>query len=385
VLTTLVLIRWPTNIGYAITPLERLFFETGLTLAGGDASRVHFGYASLAAGHPTALPADFRNVSEIDLNDRSPANLERIGQACRERGVQVVITFDVQPEHEAFRVMRQAGVRAIVSYWGAPISSFMPAWKLAIKRLLLAVSRSRLDGLIFESRAMADLAVHGRGVPESMIDIVPLGVDVERFRPAESDHVYRELGIPRSRKVAVFAGHCTPRKGIQTLVDAAILTLRDRRREDVFFLICGNTEEQGATYEAMYAGLGIEPYIRFAGYRRDMIQIYQSAFCGIIPSSGWDSFPRSAVEMSATALPVVASRLQGLAEAILHERTGVLFEPGSAPGLADALARLLDQPDDAAALGRAGRLRCEQELNLATQRARFQAAVVRRLPPELRP
>ena len=73
-----------------------------------------------------------------------------------------------------------------------------------------------------------------------------------------------------------------------------------------------------------------------------MLQIFQSAFCGVLPSSGWDSFTLSSVEMAATGLPIVASHLQGLAEAVQHEHTGLLFEPGSSLALANALERLLD-------------------------------------------
>jgi glycosyltransferase involved in cell wall biosynthesis len=382
VISTLAVLRWPSNVGYAIAPLERLFVDAGLRLAGGDARRVHMAYSSLSGGSPTSMPPGFTNVSALDLNDTSPRQLAHVEETIRAWGIDLVITFDMQPEHPVYRRMRQAGVSAIVSYWGAPMSSLMPAWKLAAKRLLLSLSRSRLDGLIFESRAMADFATGGRGVPERMIDIVPLGVDIERFGPARSDYVYGALDIPRDRKVAVFAGHCTPRKGIQTLVEAAIVLLAKRRRTDVFILVCGNTPEQAEPYEAMYRGMGIEPWIRFAGYRKDMIPIYQSAFCGVIPSSGWDSFPRSAIEMASTGLPVVASRLQGLKEAVLHDQTGVLFETGNAEALADAIERLLDDPTRAAALGRAGRARCERELNLATQQQRFLNALVRHLPAD---
>lgn len=51
--------------------------------------------------------------------------------------------------------------------------------------------------MIFESRAMAELVMHGRGVPGHLIAVVPLGVDVELFRPAESACVHERLELPR--------------------------------------------------------------------------------------------------------------------------------------------------------------------------------------------
>jgi glycosyltransferase involved in cell wall biosynthesis len=376
---TLVLIKWSSNMAFAITPLERLFYDTALELGGGDPRRVHFAYKDLKSGFPKALPSHFLNVHALDMNDRSPMAAEALASLIRLNRIELIVTFDVQPIHPAFGVARRAGVRTIVSYWGAPISSRMPRWILAIKRTRILRSACRLDGLVFESQAMADLAIYGRGVPPAMIDIVPLGVDIERFRPATSTYVSSVFDIPLTRRVIVYSGHCTPRKGIRTLIDAAMLLLLERRRDDVCFLLCGNQGTESEPYERLFRGTGAEPWIRFLGYRDDMIPILQSAYCGVVPSSGWDSFPRSAIEMSATGLPVIASSLQGLKEAVLDGRTGLHFEPGNARALADCLTNILDSPELALDLGRRGRERCETELNLAAQHRRFTLAIRRHL------
>jgi glycosyltransferase involved in cell wall biosynthesis len=377
--TSLIVMKWPTDAGYAITALERLFYDVALCVAGGNASRVHFAYPDITPGPPASLPAGFPNVHELDLACPTPATLAALEQLVRTTGTEFVLAFDTQPLHSMFRVMRRSGVQTILSYWGAPISSRMPWWRLFLKRTQLRWSQSRADGLVFESRAMADLATNGRGVPSAMIDIVPLGVDADRFRPSPSTYVYDTFDVPRDRRVVVFSGHCTPRKGIKTLIEAAIELLAVRQRRDVFFLICGNRGEESRPYEAMYAGLGIEPWIRFAGYRTDMLPIFQSAFCGVIPSSGWDSFTLSAVEMAATGLPVVASRLQGLAEAVIDRETGLLFEPANARDLADSVQQLLDGPALAASLGQRGRDRAVRDLSLGMQRARLLGAIRRHL------
>ena len=378
-LSSLFLLQFGSNAGYAIGPLETLFYEAGVEIGGGDPTRVHFGYRNLDRGHPRSLPQDFGNVLAFDFSDTTPRNLDNLAAYVRTNDIRLVVIFDIQPVHPLFRALRRAGVATILSYWGAPISSLMPAWKLALKRLQVATSRSKLDGLIFESRAMADLAVHGRGVPQHTIDIVPLGVDIARFCPERSDYAHRTLAIPMDRRIVVYAGHFEARKGVHTLVEAAIELLSRRRRSDVCFLLCGNTGDESQEYERMYAGLGVDEWIRFGGYRHDMPQLYRGCFCGVIASTGWDSFPRTSVEMAAAGLPVVASRLQGLPEAVLDRRTGLLFEPGNAQALADCLETLLDRPELAAEYGQRGRERCERELNLDVQRERFLAAIRRRL------
>jgi glycosyltransferase involved in cell wall biosynthesis len=377
---SLILMKWPTNIGYAIGALERQFYEAALELAEGDASCIHFTYTDIAPGAPNTLPAGFSNYSQLDINDPSPANLARLRELLARFKADFAMPFDLQPVHAMYPVMRAAGVRTIVPYWGAPISGNSPAWKLAIKRLQLALTPSRADGLIFESQAMADFAIHGRGVPAADTDVVFLGVDTNRFRPDPgSDYVHSALGVPKDRKVFVFTGHCTQRKGIQVLISAAIEVLHTRGRQDICFLLCGNTADESKPYEAQYEKLPIAPWIRFMGYRRDVQQIFQSAYCGVIPSSGWDSFTLSSVEMAASGLPIIASRLQGLAESVLHEKTGLNFETGNAQALADAIERMADDPAQAKAWGEAGRARAERELTLEAQKQGLIAAIRKRL------
>ena len=376
---SLFLFHTDSNVGYAIGPLETLFYEAALEIAAGDSSRVHFAYRTFENGHPRSLPKNFKNLIAYDYADRGSRNIRRLAAYVKQNQIQLVVIFDIQPIDPLFRPLRKAGARAIVSYWGAPISSRVPLWKLALKRLQLVSSRSKVDGLIFESKAMADLAIYGRGVPPHMVDIVNQGADISLFKPAHSTYAYEALGLPRHKKIVVYAGHMEPRKGVQTLIQAAIELLHRRKRQDVCFLVCGNKGLESERYEQMYAGLGIDGLIRFGGYRSDIAKIYPSCFCGVIPTSGWDSFPRGPLEMAASGLPVIASRLQGLPEEVLDQETGLLFEPGNPNALADRIETLLERPEQAAEYGRRGRERCERELNTENQRRCFRDALLKRL------
>jgi len=379
-IASLWVMQFGSNTGYALSALETLFFEEGLDLASGDPGKVHFAYPEFSKGHPRILPEAFGNLLEFDFRAPTEEATRRLVEYVRRNAIELVLVFDIQPVHRIFAPLRRAGVRTILTYWGAPMSSRAPLWKLLLKRAEVALSRSRLDGLIFESRAMADLAVYGRGVPWRMIDIVPLGVDIEAYRPSAPGYVQQALGLPPDRKVVVYAGHIDPRKGVHTLVEAAIELIVNRGRRDMTVLLCGNKPGESEPYEAMYAGKGVGDRIIFGGYRSDLPRMYPTCLCGVIPSSGWDSFPRTAVEMAACGIPVVASRLQGLPEAVHDGKTGLLFDTGDAHGLANRIETLLDQPELARALGEAGRRRCEEELNLRVQFERFRAAIRKRMP-----
>jgi glycosyltransferase involved in cell wall biosynthesis len=366
-----------SNAGYAITATESLFCSIGLELAGGDPLLVHFAYRNLDRGRPRNLPQQLTNVIALDF--KNPENIQRLAPYLEKNKIRLLVIFDIQPVHPLFKVARRAAVQTILAFYGSEVSSLMPWWKLALKKLFFAMSRSKVDGLIFQSQAMADLAIRGRGVPPSMIDVVHTGVDITMLKPAKSDYVYRALGLPSDRKVVVYAGHVKPHKGIHTLVEGAIELLVRRHRSDVCFLICGDTDEQSKEYERRCATLDISSLVCFSGYRRDLAEIFPSCFCGVIPSTGYDSFPRTAIEMAACGLPVVGSRLQGIPEAVLDKETGLLFEPGNAQALADCLEILLERPDLAAEYGKQGRLRCESELNIENQRKRLLTVFRKRL------
>jgi len=368
-----------SNAGYAIGPLEKLFAEIGLRLGQSDPSRVHFGYPSLARGRPQLVPREIGGIIKFDFKKNDLREIANLATYVRQNQIRFVMGFDMPAMLPLFLSLRRAGVVTILSYWGAPMSSEMPCWKLALKRARFALSRSKVDGVIFESQAMARSAIYGFGIPATKVDVVPLGVDTGRFQPADSDYAYKAFGFPRERKIIVYSGHMERRKGVHSLVQAAKLLLLGRRRNDVCFLLCGNKADQSREYEAMYAGMGIEHLIRFAGYRSDMESIFPSCFCGVIPSIGWDSFTTSSLEMASSGLPVVASRLQGLTEAVVDRQTGLLYSPGNEVQLADCIETLLDNPELARAYGLAGRLRCENDLSVDHQRERLWSVVQRRI------
>jgi glycosyltransferase involved in cell wall biosynthesis len=367
-----------SNPGFAIEPLESMFCRAALELSGGDPTRVHFAFPSLDRGAPRNLPPDI-NVLRYDFRQENSAETRQLLEYVRKQDIQLVQFFDMQMVHPLLAKLRKAGVRTIVSYIGSMISGPQPKWKYLLKRLEVTLSRSRLDAAVFESQAMADLGIYGRGIPPHRVDLVPLGVDVSYFHPQESLYVYTQFDLPRDRRIVVYSGHVIQRKGIHILIEAAVELLAHRGRTDVCFLICGNRNGDRKEFEPIFAGKGLDSFIRFAGYRSDMNEIFASSFCGVIPTVGWDSFPRTSLEMAACGLPVVASRLQGLKEAIVDGTTGILCTPGNVKELADSLQALLDSPPRAEQLGRDGRKRCESEFTLEIQFQRYLAVLKKRL------
>lgn len=376
----LFLVPYPINVGYAIDALTRMFLRAATRLNDGDAQRVHFAFAS-TRGSAGALPDGFTNIIEFDPTAGSRASREALARYIRENKIRFVMLLDVQPVAPLVRFLRDAGVDVVISYWGASISDPFTGPRLWMRRAgIRLAARSRVDSLVFESRAMARLAVVGRGCPASMLDVVPLGTDMARF-PLASQRGYleRELGIPASKTVILFSGHTHERKGIGTLLDAAVMLCSEAGRDDLFFLLCGNRGDEADQWLRRVRGTAAEACVRFGGYRSDMPVVMSSAHIGVIPSSGWDSFTVSSLELAAAGLPVIVSRLGGLPEAIAEGETGLVFEPGNARELASCIARLADRPDERLLFGQRGRARVQREFTLDLQEERLARVFERRI------
>lgn len=353
----LVLLHCGSNVGYAIAPLERTFYQMALTLSRGDPSRVHFAYKHMERGPTPSMPANLQYASG-DL----PAYVSR-------HGIDTLFGFDQPPSRPFYAELRQAGIKRFVSYWGAPMGSVCH-WPRRMMKRLGVVLGDGPDHYIFESRGMAWLAIEGRGIPPSRTSVVHLGVDVEKYRPDPTDaaYVYEQLGIPSDRRVFFYSGHFEPRKGVAVIMQAANRLTRD----DWHIVLCGNTGDQAAPYASMLSERA-SGHVTFAGYRNDLDRLQRGCYAAVIASSGWDSFPRSGMEMQASGLPLICSDLIGLRESIVDGETGILFPVSDGDSLAHAMAGLLDQPRWRERMSRQARERVERRFSLEVQLSRLTA------------
>ena len=364
----LILFHCESNTGYAIGPLEKTFFEMALVLSTLDSSRVHFGYPSMARGPSSTLPTEFRNYTIIDTKTGDREHWRAAERYLRAHNIDTIFGFD-QPVHlPIFRYFRRAGVNRFVSYWGAPMSSFN-LWPVRfLKQIEVLCRLSGPDHYIFESNGMAELAAKGRGIPRSRTSVVHLGVDVERFKPdvADAQYVYDAIGIPRERRVFYYSGHMEARKGVAVIMRAANFLAGRRQAKDWHILLCGNKGGESRPYEALLTEKA-RAHVTFGGYRSDTHRLQRGCYAALIASTGWDSFPRSGLEMQASGLPILVSNLIGLREVVEADVSGYLFEPGDSVALASAMERLLNDPVNRDRLSNQARNRVMEKFTLKRQ------------------
>lgn len=181
------------------------------------------------------------------------------------------------------------------------------------------------------------------GVPRERMRIVPVGVDVDRFRPRETPRV-------PGRIVAIISAD-VPLKGMPVLVDALAALPRDAWSE----LVVVGTPSEATGKRLADAGLVDRVSFRSGLTDDELAGLVASASVQVIPSR-YEGFSIPAIEAMACGTPVVASNVGALPD-LLADGVGRLVPAGDAAALGMAIADVLAAPDDAAKMGTAGRAR----------------------------
>jgi len=191
------------------------------------------------------------------------------------------------------------------------------------------------------------------GVRAERIRVVPSGIDARALAapPAARAAVRREWGLGDDEVAVVALGALEVRKGHAVLLAAAagLASAAPRLR----YVFCGEGRQAKALAGAAAA---LDGAVEMVGFRRDVAACLAAADIVALPSLQ-EGLGVAALEAMAASRPVVASRVGGLAEAVVHEETGLLVPPGDPTALAAALARLARDPDLRARLGAAGHAR----------------------------
>jgi glycosyltransferase involved in cell wall biosynthesis len=253
------------------------------------------------------------------------------------------------------------GVRLILHLQGQllrmPSSRFGRA-TFAIEALSRFVAR-RADTVRVVSRQIAGEAV-AVGVAADRIVVVPSRCDTEFFDPdrwREPGKVVRASfpGDPASPVVG-FLGSLNASKGLDTLI-AASTKLTEKR--SFRLAVAGDGPLRRELDRA--AASGALPIAVLGRLATSDVPGFLAAVDVLAVPSYDEGLPRVVLEAMAMRVPVVASRVGGIPEAVEDGRTGLLVAPGDRDGLVSALDRVLGHPRFASRLGRAGRCRVLDE------------------------
>jgi D-inositol-3-phosphate glycosyltransferase len=164
------------------------------------------------------------------------------------------------------------------------------------------------------------------------IAVIPCGVDTANFRPHPQAEARQRVGLPpQPAKIALFVGRIEPLKGLDTLIQATSLAVRDR--PELQLVVVGGDaharEDQWGSEERrlreLVAELGMCEHVRFIGSRpqAQLPLLYSAADMVAVPSH-YESFGLVALEAQACGTPVIASDVGGLKYTVRDGVSGFL-------------------------------------------------------------
>jgi glycosyltransferase involved in cell wall biosynthesis len=220
----------------------------------------------------------------------------------------------------------------------------------------------RADLILCGSRAVADDQMAHYGVSPARTRVWYLGVHL--------DHLDRVLAEARPDPgpagewlTLVFAGRLVPLKGVDILL-RAVARLGGC---PVRLLVVGEGPERPCL-EAMAQDLGLCDRVSFLGQRTHE-EVYR-ALAGAhlyVHAARHEALGFTILEAMASGLPVVATAVEGIPEAVADGQSGLLVPPESPEALAQAIGWMLDHENERQAMGQAGRRIVEQRFSMAVR------------------
>jgi len=277
--------------------------------------RVHY------RGHGRFSWANVRSIMElieqeqadiVHLHGYSAANFGRL--AARRKGV-----VNVVHEHATLRVLPH---------------------QFVADRLL----RRHTDAAIAVSRSVREFMLHGRSIPQERIEVIGNGVPLERFSRVEPDRtraLRAQLGIAADAPLIGTLTRLREEKGNEFLIKA--LPEIGERFPGVVLVIAGEGPQR-AELEGLARRLDVLDRVMFLGHFDDPAALLSLVDVNVIASLT-EGFPLCLVEAMSVGVPIVATRVGGMAE-IGQDGQNLLFvEPRDPQAIAASACRLLESPE----------------------------------------
>ena len=275
-------------------------------------------------------------------------NVARIEAEIRRHRIDIVHARSRAPAWSTWAAARRGGTHFVTTFHNAYGAGN------ALRRLYNS-AMAKGERVIAISDFVADYARTVYGVEPARLRVIPRGVDVTRFDPADVApervaQLAAEWRLPPERgRVVLLPGRLTRWKGQLDLIEAAA---RLGPRTDLLFLLVGSgadRPEYTREIEETIARHRLGDRVRLLPACRDMPAAFLLADLVVSASTRPEGFGRVIVEAQAMGRPVVATDHGGARETVIPGETGWLAPPGDVPALAAAIEAALDRPAEARA------------------------------------
>ncbi|RKY32593.1 MAG: hypothetical protein DRP68_03575 [Candidatus Omnitrophota bacterium] len=177
------------------------------------------------------------------------------------------------------------------------------------------------------------------------VEIIPGGVDIERFKPSDNKNDVRiKLGIPIDKFTLLTIRNLTVRMGLENLIKAMVKVTE--RYKDILLIIGGRGILE-SKLKTLTKELGLERYIKFVGLIDEKVLplYYQAADVFILPSKCLEGFGLVTLEALATGVPVLGTPVGGTIEILRRLDEKFLFKGIDVDSIANLIIESISDAD----------------------------------------
>jgi len=350
-----------SSVGWGGMEMHPLALAEGLSADG-----VPLLYA-LRRGTPSQRHANGRRFAPGSFPFRwllHPGCFLALGRMARAFGVDVVHVHASRDAWQALLLAAGMGRRRRVLVLSRHLASPAGTRKSDPLHRLLA---RRVDAMVAMSGYIRENILAAYEISPEKVHVIPYGVGADaRGEAGAAARIRRGLGVPGDALLVGMVAQVTPDKRQDLFVDAAERVLR--RMPACRFVLAGAPvrAEDGAELRRRIAAGRLEGKVIDAGFRRDIPHLMRALDVLVLPSRA-EAFGLVLLEAMANGRPVVGSASGAVPEIVRAGENGLLFAPGDAGDLAEALLCLLRSREARERMGRAGEALVRDRYSLARE------------------
>lgn len=205
----------------------------------------------------------------------------------------------------------------------------------------------KAEGVICDSEFVKKEFLRATDYPDDKTFVIYNGVNVEEFSGAPGTGLRRRIGLPDNDIVLAYAGQIEEEKGLTCLIKS-FKHLSEKYR-NIHLIVAGSSTlwqvsaEKSGRYEEKVKKLAEDLNVHFLGKVpvEDMPEVYGACDIFVLPSLVHEGCPLTVLESMSAGRPVVASKVGGVPELVIHGKTGLLVTPGDVDELAACIEKLV--------------------------------------------
>ena len=221
--------------------------------------------------------------------------------------------------------------------------------------------------IVTTGEALKRKLVEENGFAASRIESVPTGIDAGRFRPGDPAAARAKLELPANRTLVGIVATLRSWKGHGDLLDAMTLL-----PQSVGLVIVGDGPRRKAL-EEQTARLSLHGRVWMPGNQADVLPWLRAFDIFALPSYANEGVPQALVQAMLCGLPCVTTLAGSISELATHEATALVVPTRDARALAEAIARLAENPGLRRDLGEAARRHCAENFSYERMLDRMEA------------